>query len=78
MMMLKDKVALITGGARGIGAAIAERLAHEGADVVITYSMSGKKAGAVVSAIKADGGRAVAIQADGADHIAVRAAAAET
>jgi len=61
---LKDKVALVTGGSRGNGAAIAKRLAHEGAAVSITYSASREDADAVAAAIKADGARSLAIQAD--------------
>jgi 3-oxoacyl-[acyl-carrier protein] reductase len=78
MERLKDKVALVTGGSRGIGAAIAKRLAHEGAAVSITYSVSRTSADAVASAIKADGARSLAIQADNADVRAVKAAIAET
>ena len=75
---LKDKVALVTGGSRGIGAAIAKRLAHEGAAVSITYSVSKESADAVADAIRADGARSLAIQADNADVRAVKAAIAET
>jgi NAD(P)-dependent dehydrogenase (short-subunit alcohol dehydrogenase family) len=78
MLSLKDKVALVTGGSRGIGAAIARRLAHEGAAVSITYSVSRESADAVVNAIKADGARSLAIQADNADVDAVKAAIDET
>ncbi len=75
---LAGKVALVTGGSRGIGAGIALRLAAEGAAVAITYSQSPGKAEAVVKAIEQDGGRAVAIQADGGDAEAVKRAVAET
>ena len=75
---LKDKVALVTGGSRGIGAAVAKRLAQEGAAVVITYSVSRQAAEAVVRDIEAEGGRALAIQADSADIDAVKAAVART
>ena len=72
MSILKDKVALVTGGSRGIGAAIAKRLAHDGAAVAITYSSSPDKANEVVKAIEAAGGRAIAIQADSADEAATK------
>lgn len=63
-MKLKDKVAIVTGAGRGIGAALAKGLAREGAAVVINYFRSGEEAGKVVSDILAAGGRAVAAQAD--------------
>jgi 3-oxoacyl-[acyl-carrier protein] reductase len=72
-MMLVDKKALVTGGSRGIGAAIAKTLAAEGADVAITYEKSANHADAVVSGIKAFGRSAVAIQADSADVVAIQA-----
>ncbi|MBP1883302.1 SDR family oxidoreductase [Sinorhizobium mexicanum] len=75
---LQGKVALVTGGSRSIGAAIAKRLATDGAAVAITYHGSPEKAAAVVAAIKAEGGRAVAIRADAGDAAAVRAAVVET
>lgn len=75
---LTGKVALVTGGSRSIGAAIAKRLASDGASVAITYSASPDKAEAVVAAIKAEGGRALAIRADAGDPKAVRAAVNET
>jgi 3-oxoacyl-[acyl-carrier protein] reductase len=75
---LKDRVALITGGSRGIGAAIAKRLAHDGASVAITYSGSQQKAQEVAGTIETAGGRAVAIQADSADPHAVENAVRET
>ena len=68
---LAGKVALVTGASRGIGAAIAQRLAREGAKVAITYSSSPDKAEAVVTAIKQAGGHAIAIRADAADASAV-------
>src|SRR6202047_1495049 len=71
---LDNKVALVTGGSRGIGAAIAKRLAADGASVAITYSKDAGAASAVVKAIKQGGGKAVAIQADAADADAVKAA----
>ena len=67
MTQLTGKVALVTGGSRGIGAAIAKRLARDGADVAITYVSSPEKANAVTAEIKATGRRGVAIQADSAD-----------
>jgi 3-oxoacyl-[acyl-carrier protein] reductase len=81
MGRLKGKVAVVTGGSRGIGAAIAKRLADEGAAVAITYVNANRQADEVVEAIKNNGGRAVAIRADSADPIAVARAvekAAET
>ena len=75
---LNEKVALITGGSRGIGAAIAKRLAADGASVAITYAKDASAASAVVKAIKLDGGKAVAIQADAADVEAVKGAVEKT
>lgn len=71
---LADQVAIVTGGSRSIGAAIAKRLAADGATVAITYHASPDQAEAVVSAIVAMGGRAIAIQADAGDPHAVRSA----
>jgi 3-oxoacyl-[acyl-carrier protein] reductase len=68
------KVALVTGGSRGIGAAIAKRLASDGASVAITYAKDANAASAVVKAIELGGGKAIAIQADAANVEAVKAA----
>ena len=71
MTDLNGKRALVTGGSRGIGAAIATALADKGADVAITYERSGDRAAAVVQSIKAKGRKALAIQADSADPDAI-------
>ncbi len=75
---LAGKVALITGGSRGIGAAIARRLARDGAAVAITYASAQQKADEVARAIESAGGRAMAIRADSGDASAVKNAVAET
>jgi 3-oxoacyl-[acyl-carrier protein] reductase len=61
---LTGKIAVVTGASNGIGRAIAERLAAEGATVVVNYNKSADKAKAVVAGIEAKGGKAVAVQAD--------------
>ena len=78
MSKLSKKVALVTGGSRGIGAAIAKRLAADGASVAITYTKGADAAAAVVKAIEGSGGKAVAIQADAADANAVKNAVEKT
>ena len=75
---LADKVALVLGGSRGIGAAIVRRLAADGAAVAFTFVNAEAEAGAVVADVEAGGGRAVALRADSADPQAVRDAVAQT
>jgi len=74
MADLTGKAVLVTGGSRGIGAAIAKRLAAEGANVAITYTKGAEAAAAVVKEIERSGRKAIAIQADAADADAVKAA----
>src|SRR5437660_2482204 len=75
---LEGKIALITGGSRGIGAAIAKRLAADGANVAITYTKGADAAAAVVEEIERAGRKAIAIQADATDADAVEAAVERT
>ena len=72
MSNLNGKRALVTGGARGIGAGIARALADQGADVAITYEHSADRAAELVRELQQKGRRAVAIQADSADPAAVK------
>src|SRR5215813_13260527 len=78
MSKLANKVALVTDGSRGIGAAIARRLASDGASVAITYAKDASAAAFVVKAIEQKGGSAIAIQADAADTEALKSAVEKT
>jgi 3-oxoacyl-[acyl-carrier protein] reductase len=75
---LEGKIAFVTGGSRGIGAAIAKRLAADGANVAITYAKGADAAAAVVKDIEKSGGKALAVQADSTDSAAVKSAVEKT
>ena len=72
MPSLQDKIALVTGGSRGIGAETARQLAAAGATVVLTYNSSAERAEAVVAQITQDGGRATALRSDASDASAAK------
>lgn len=75
---LAGKVAIVTGASKGIGAAIAEHLASEGASVVVNYASSKEGADRVVAAITAAGGKALAVKADVSDKSEIQRLLAET
>jgi len=72
LLSLKDRVAVVTGGSRGIGRAIALELAHRGAAVVVNFNKSPEAAEAVVNEIKAEGGKAASFQADVSNLLAAQ------
>src|SRR5258706_8110346 len=75
---LKDKIALVVGGSRGIGAGIARRLAEDGAGIALTYAAAADKAHELVQQIAAGGVRAMAIKADSGNEAELRHAVAKT
>ena len=77
-LALNNKVAFIQGGSRGIGAAIAKRLAKDGASVALSYSSSPDAAQSVVDSIVAAGGQAIAIKANSAEEHELRSAVQQT
>lgn len=77
-LALNNKVAFIQGGSRGIGAAIAKRLAKDGASVALSYSSSPEAAKSVVDSIVAAGGKAIAIKANSAEEKEIRGAIQQT
>jgi 3-oxoacyl-[acyl-carrier protein] reductase len=77
-MLLANRTAIVTGSARGIGKAIAERFARDGAKVVVNYRVNREKAEAVANGIRGAGGEAVAIQADVAKRADANRLVAET
>ncbi|CAG2144786.1 SDR family oxidoreductase [Cupriavidus plantarum] len=76
MGSLQEKRALVTGGSRGIGAAVVRRFAAEGAAVAVGYERAASRAEALVRQIVESGGRAIAVQMDAADAASVRGAVA--
>src|SRR5260370_18031641 len=78
MSNLKDKVAIVTGASKGIGAAIAKRLSEAGAAVVVNYSSGKEDADRGVGNIKANGGKAIAIKGDVASAADMQLLFAET
>ena len=77
-MSLKGKTAIVTGGSRGIGRAIAEKLAERGAAVVVNYTANSSAAGEVAQAITKAEGKAIAVQADVSKSADVKRLFAET